>query len=89
MTGRAYGTPEPSTDWRAQAVCRDYDSELFFPLPTDKRGNGEAKEVCRRCPVSDACLEEALRGRSRYGVWGGLTELEREALIRKRSRAAK
>ena len=42
-------------DWRHDAACRDEDPELFFPI-----GNTgpallqieEAKQVCRRCPVS-------------------------------------
>ena len=51
-------------DWRHRAACRDEDPELFFPI-----GNTgpallqieEAKAVCRRCAVMDACL----RGRWR------------------------
>ena len=50
-------------DWRHNAVCREEDPELFFPI-----GNTgpallqieEAKAVCRRCPVMDQCLQWAL-----------------------------
>ncbi len=50
-------------DWRHNAVCREEDPELFFPI-----GNTgpallqieEAKAVCRRCPVIEQCLQWAL-----------------------------
>ncbi len=64
-------------DWRHHAACRDEDPELFFPI-----GNSgpaliqieEAKEVCRRCSVSTACLEWALETGQDGGVWGGMSE---------------
>jgi WhiB family transcriptional regulator, redox-sensing transcriptional regulator len=37
--------------------------------------------VCAGCPVRAACLEHALRTRERFGVWGGLTEEERQELL--------
>jgi WhiB family redox-sensing transcriptional regulator len=41
-----------------------------------------AKRVCRPCPVRGECLADALDNRTEYGVWGGLTERERRALLR-------
>ncbi|MEY9213665.1 WhiB family transcriptional regulator [Thermobifida halotolerans] len=75
-------------DWRHHAACRDEDPELFFPI-----GNSgpaliqieEAKEVCRRCSVSTACLQWALETGQDGGVWGGMSEDERRALKRRRS----
>ncbi|TDB75885.1 WhiB family transcriptional regulator [Actinomadura sp. KC216] len=77
-------------DWRHRAACRDVDPELFFPI-----GNTgpailqieEAKQVCRRCDVSDACLRWALESGQDSGVWGGMGEDERRALKRRASRA--
>ncbi|WP_433467702.1 WhiB family transcriptional regulator [Spirillospora sp. CA-142024] len=77
-------------DWRHRAACRDVDPELFFPI-----GNTgpailqieEAKQVCRRCDVSDACLRWALESGQESGVWGGMGEDERRALKRRASRA--
>ncbi|RKS71719.1 transcription factor WhiB [Actinomadura pelletieri DSM 43383] len=77
-------------DWRHRAACRDVDPELFFPI-----GNTgpailqieEAKQVCRRCDVSDACLRWALESGQESGVWGGMGEDERRALRRRVSRA--
>jgi WhiB family redox-sensing transcriptional regulator len=72
--------------WRARAACRDTDPELFFPAaapgtPAHDRQAAPAKKVCRRCPVRDACLTEALRSIP-HGIAGGLTEHEREQLLR-------
>lgn len=77
-------------DWRHRAACREEDPELFFPI-----GNTgpallqieEAKAVCRRCPVVDACLAWALESGQDAGVWGGLSEDERRALKRRNARA--
>jgi WhiB family redox-sensing transcriptional regulator len=43
----------------------------------------QAKEVCQRCPVIVECLAEALDNRTEFGVWGGMTERERRALLRR------
>src|SRR6187551_3836188 len=76
-------------DWRHRAICRDEDPELFFPV-----GNSgpallqiaEAKTVCRRCPVVSRCLSYALETNQSFGVWGGMSEGEREALKRRNAR---
>ena len=77
-------------DWRHEAACLDSDPELFFPI-----GNTgpallqieEAKAVCRRCGVSEECLQWALETGQDAGVWGGLSEDERRALKRRTARA--
>jgi WhiB family transcriptional regulator, redox-sensing transcriptional regulator len=77
--------------WRTQAACRGEDPELFFPIGTTGpvlEQIAEAKEVCARCPVRDACLDFALSTGQAYGIWGGLTEDERRSLRRRRQRAA-
>ncbi|MDJ0385624.1 WhiB family transcriptional regulator [Streptomyces sp. G-G2] len=40
-----------------------------------------AKDVCALCPVQVACLRHALDVREPHGMWGGLTQEERRALI--------
>lgn len=42
-----------------------------------------AKRICRGCPVQRECLAEALDNRIEFGVWGGMTERERRALLRR------
>lgn len=66
--------------WTASALCAQTDPEVFYP----EKGESTlpAKRVCARCPVRSECLEEALSRNERYGVWGGLSERERRALLR-------
>ena len=40
--------------------------------------------VCFGCPVRTECLSEALDNKIEFGVWGGMTERERRALLRRR-----
>lgn len=79
--------PGPSADrweWQYEGACRATGPEVFFH-PEGERGgrrrgrDAAAKEVCGRCPVITQCREHALRVREPYGVWGGMTEDEREA----------
>lgn len=73
-------------DWQLYGACRGKDSALFFH-PDGERGaarasrEASAKAVCEACPVIAQCREHALRVREPYGVWGGMTEDEREAAL--------
>ena len=68
-------------DWTIAAGCRGMDpDELFVQGAAQNR----AKVVCATCPVRTECLADALDNRVEYGVWGGMTERERRALLRKR-----
>ncbi|MER6917085.1 WhiB family transcriptional regulator [Streptomyces sp. NPDC000594] len=87
--------PTAGVDWRHNAVCREEDPELFFPIGTTGPALlqiDEAKAVCRRCPVMEQCLQWALEADQEHGVWGGLSESERRRMRRRaarnRSRAA-
>ncbi|WP_205739713.1 WhiB family transcriptional regulator [Georgenia sp. SYP-B2076] len=42
-----------------------------------------ARQVCFACPVRTECLADALTSATEFGVWGGLTERERRALLRR------
>jgi WhiB family redox-sensing transcriptional regulator len=78
------------TVWRESAACLSYPAVLFFGLddaesPAERRAREErAKQVCATCEVRRDCLEYALTTREPYGIWGGLTELERRARLRSR-----
>jgi len=77
------------TDWRARSACLEVNPELFFPVGSTGpavRQVDQAKLVCRRCEVRDACLEWALDEKQDHGVWGGLTEDERRSLRRRNAR---
>ncbi|KRD09427.1 MULTISPECIES: WhiB family transcriptional regulator [unclassified Streptomyces] len=73
-------------DWRQHAACRREDPDLFFPIGTSGPAlmqEEQAKAVCRRCPVQEACLEWAMETDQTLGVWGGTSETERRALKRR------
>ncbi|WP_459250095.1 WhiB family transcriptional regulator [Streptomyces youssoufiensis] len=76
-------------DWRHNAVCREEDPELFFPIGDTGPALlqiEEARAVCRRCPVMEQCLQWALVSGQEHGVWGGLSEDERRAMKRRAAR---
>ena len=88
--------PAPSLEvweWQQQGACRSYDPSLFFH-PEGERGprragrEARAKAVCATCPVIAACREHALAVREPYGIWGGLSESERESRYERPFRTA-
>ena len=78
------------SSWWEQAACRGHDAVYFFaPAYFEKRAEKDrreavAKAICARCAVREPCLEYALRTRDPHGVWGGLNEMERRAVLRAR-----
>lgn len=69
------------TDWTEMAACRDADPDALF---VQGAAQSRAKLICRGCPVKTECLADALDNRIEFGVWGGMTEAERRALLRRR-----
>jgi len=71
--------------------CRGVDSSVFFH-PDGERGRARAqrenraKELCRTCPVLARCRDHALAVAEPYGIWGGMSETEREMYTRQRRR---
>ncbi|MFD6921884.1 WhiB family transcriptional regulator [Streptomyces sp. NPDC059944] len=72
-------------DWSEDAACRTGDSDALF---ADGPGQRRAKTICTVCPVRTECLVDALDNRFEWGVWGGLTERERRALLRRHPHVA-
>jgi WhiB family redox-sensing transcriptional regulator len=71
--------------WRINAICRDTDPELFFPVGTTGQALlqiAKAKGVCCQCPVKVECLDFAMETNQDTGIWGGLSEDERRNLRR-------
>jgi len=68
-------------NWRSASRCRTSDAEDLFVTGRKQR---EARSFCRVCPVRTECLAHALDQRIEFGVWGGMTERERRALLRRR-----
>ncbi len=74
-------TTDWNDDWADKASCnRATPDELFVRGAAQNR----AKQLCSGCPVRTECLAEALDNQIEWGVWGGMTERERRALLRKR-----
>jgi len=70
-------------EWTLVALCLGIDPEIFYPPAGSDaaRVTREAKRICDLCPVRTECLTYALsHGEVNYGVWGGLTPLERRQL---------
>ncbi len=74
--------------WQELGRCRSADPLLFFH-PQNERGSSRirrdqsAKRVCVSCPVRLECADYAIRAREPYGVWGGLSEDDREQIFRR------
>lgn len=83
--------PKPLVDfwqWQNSGACRDLPSEMFFH-PDGERGpnrrnrENKALAVCATCPVIQQCRNQALVIQEPYGIWGGLTEEDRVAIVNK------
>lgn len=72
--------------WRDEAVCRETDPDLFFPIGTTGQALlqiDRAKQVCHECAVQVSCLEFALETNQDSGIWGGTSEEERRDIRRR------
>ena len=73
--------------WQIRAACRGPQASVFFPPPQFERKDEKldrerrAKDICTSCSVRKECLEYAVRIREPHGIWGGLNETERKALL--------
>lgn len=71
-------------DWFEKSLCKKKHIDLWYP-PLDSDSPDKyyriAREICHRCPVWKECLEKG-KGEV-WGMWGGLTPLERTAITNK------
>jgi WhiB family transcriptional regulator, redox-sensing transcriptional regulator len=67
--------------WAQHGACVEAEPDALFV-----RGAAQkiAKQVCVRCPVIVECLADSLDNHTEFGVWGGMTERQRRALLRRR-----
>jgi WhiB family transcriptional regulator, redox-sensing transcriptional regulator len=70
-----------TAELQARAACRNADPDALF---VQGAAQNRAKLICRGCPIRTECLADALDNRTEFGVWGGMTERERRALLRRR-----
>lgn len=77
--------------WQLKAACRGPQASVFFPPPHFERKDEKldretrAKSICTTCSVKQECLDYAVAIREPHGIWGGLNESERRALIAQRT----
>ena len=69
------------TEWAPLAACRSLEPDALFVRGAAQQ---QAKQVCIGCPVIAECLADALDNGTEFGVWGGMTERERRALLKRR-----
>ena len=67
--------------WAQHGSCGKAEPDALFV-----RGGAQrvAKQVCIRCPVIAECLADSLDNHTEFGVWGGMTERQRRALLKRR-----
>jgi WhiB family redox-sensing transcriptional regulator len=79
------------TTWRVDALCRGDNAVYFFaPNHLERKEQKDAREsrarsLCGSCPVQERCLDYALTVGEPHGIWGGLNELQRRRLLRRRT----
>lgn len=80
----------PSLDsWQHRGACRGPQAMVFFPPAQFERKadraerERRAKAICAECPVRQECLDYAISIREPHGIWGGLNEVERKAILEK------
>jgi WhiB family redox-sensing transcriptional regulator len=59
---------------------------FFPPAQFERKDEKEAREqrakaICASCAVRRPCLDYAISIREPHGIWGGLNEVERKALL--------
>ena len=69
-------------DWAQHGVCtRTAEPDAMFVRGAAQQ---KAKQVCIGCPVIAQCLADSLDNHTEFGVWGGMTERQRRALLKRR-----
>jgi WhiB family transcriptional regulator, redox-sensing transcriptional regulator len=65
--------------WVSKALCRETDPDEMFVRGAAQR---QAAVICRYTPVMQECGAEALDNKVEFGIWGGMTERQRRALLK-------
>lgn len=67
--------------WEDGAACRGpyYDPKWWDEA--DGPSADLAIQICSLCEVKAQCLEFAVSGKERFGIWGGMTPRQRDLLM--------
>ena len=63
----------------SEGLCKSADPDELF---VSGAAQHQAATICRHCPVLQECAADALDNQIDYGVWGGMTERQRRALLK-------
>jgi WhiB family transcriptional regulator, redox-sensing transcriptional regulator len=76
-------TPTPRISARSAVHGDEAEDRLAWVSKARCRGAAQRKAamICRHCPVILECGADALDNRVEFGVWGGMTERQRRALL--------
>ena len=73
--------------WRDRAACISLETHIFFPRDArEPDAYTAARSICAMCPVRKPCLQMVIGLEAtddKWGMFGGLTPVERRALRRK------
>ena len=72
-------------DWEL-AECRGLYTDLFYMVEEERNSTAyqyinAVRSICAKCPLWKECLAYAFTFED-YGVWGGLTSIERKTFIK-------
>ena len=75
-------------NWETKGSCRnsEYHPDLWFPSPNETFTIQLALKICSTCPVIMECRATSLARGERNGVWGGLTEEQRQRVLKDQRR---
>jgi WhiB family redox-sensing transcriptional regulator len=79
VTGKSHAVPWPG-DWIKKAACRGEHPGVFFPAKN--KSVEAARAICRTCFVQQDCLQYANATATRFGVWGGTSQRQRDRMKR-------
>lgn len=69
-------------------ACATVGGDFWFPEKSDGTSNSiemvMAKSICNLCPHRIECAEWGIENEY-YGIWGGLTERQRQSIRRQRN----
>lgn len=78
---------DDETDWMPRGACRRHDPDLWYPPKSGQQYSRAAVAIClHHCHVVVECRAYALSHQEAHGIWGGLTEQEREDIRRNKPR---
>lgn len=75
----SYAYADKDQSWAAKALCASEPADALFVQGAAQR---QIRSRCFACEVRLECLADALQSEANFGVWGGLTERERRAMLR-------